>query len=157
MHDLAGGPPTDLLAGLANRHVILVRDNAHLVHQPDLLLVVAVEGIAARVDVGKEPQDMLRRDRLCCYRLGNCGCCHCAGDSAGLGEKSSPSSQLFWAAMEFVRATRFGGVLVNFMEGFCWGGELRYSGVGVSGARGTFRGRISGTAADVVAWKLPRP
>ncbi len=56
--------PTDLLAGLPDRHVVLVRDDAHLVHQPDLLLVVALERIAARVDVGEEAQDGLGRDGL---------------------------------------------------------------------------------------------
>lgn len=59
-----GGELTDLLAGLADRRVVLIEDNAHLVHQADLLLVVAAKGLGPGVDVGEQPEDVVRRDAL---------------------------------------------------------------------------------------------
>ena len=55
---------TYLLAEVADRLVILVEHNADLVHQPNLLSIVAVERGRAGVDVGEESQDILRRDGL---------------------------------------------------------------------------------------------
>lgn len=56
--------PTYLLAEVADRFVILIEDNTDLVHQSDLLCIVAIEGSRARVDVGEESQDVLSRDGL---------------------------------------------------------------------------------------------
>lgn len=62
------GEPTDLLAGLANGQIILIENNADLVHQTDLLLIVAFErGIGGgAIDLGEEAQDVGGRDRLGC-------------------------------------------------------------------------------------------
>jgi hypothetical protein len=45
---------TNLLAEVADRFVIFVEDNAHLVHQSDLFLIVAIQFRRAGVDVGEE-------------------------------------------------------------------------------------------------------
>ena len=77
---------TDLLAGLSDGKVVLVGDNAHLVHETDLLLVVAGESIAAGVDVGEQAEHVLGRDGL--GRGG--GRRH--GEEPGWGRDSWPSS-----------------------------------------------------------------
>ena len=63
---------TQLLAGGSNWQVILVGNDADLIHEADLLLIVAVQGIAAGVDIGEQPQDSFRRNRLR-DGLGGCG------------------------------------------------------------------------------------
>lgn len=68
---------TDLLAGLANGQVVLVGDDAHLIHEADLLLIVAIQRLRAGVDVGEETQHGLGRDGL---RLGRGGGCRRHGD-----------------------------------------------------------------------------
>src|SRR3569833_1104838 len=45
---------TELLASRPNRHVVVIYDNAHLIQEADLLLVVALERLPARVDGGVE-------------------------------------------------------------------------------------------------------
>jgi len=55
---------TKLLAGGANGLIIVIEDDAHLVHQADLLLIVTLERIAPRIDVGEEAEDRLGRDGL---------------------------------------------------------------------------------------------
>lgn len=68
----ARGPArTELLAGSANGHVVLVGHNADLVHEPDLLLIVALERIPARVNVGEKAENRLGGDRGA--GLGDCG------------------------------------------------------------------------------------
>src|SRR5689334_22828176 len=52
---------TELLAGSANWNVVLVEDNANLVHQPDLLLIVTVQGLTSRVNIGEQPQNRFGR------------------------------------------------------------------------------------------------
>ena len=64
---------TDLLAGGANGHVIVISDDANLVHKANLLGIVASERIATGVDIGEQTKHVLGRD----YRLslgdGRCG------------------------------------------------------------------------------------
>ena len=55
---------TQLLAGLANGHIIVICNNAHLVHQSDLLGIVATQSLGGGVDVWEESENILRRDRL---------------------------------------------------------------------------------------------
>lgn len=57
--------PTDLLAEIANWLVVLIEDDADLVHEADLLLIVPLQRCARGVDVGEESQDALRGDGLC--------------------------------------------------------------------------------------------
>ena len=45
---------TNLLAEVSDRFVIFVENNAHLVHQSNLLLVVAIQFCRAGVDIGEE-------------------------------------------------------------------------------------------------------
>lgn len=58
---------TDLLAQVPNRLVILVKDDADLVHEPDLLLIVAIQFCGASVDIGEQLQDI-----LCCDGCSRC-------------------------------------------------------------------------------------
>lgn len=64
---------TNFLARTSNRNVVLVQHNAHLVHEPYLLLVVACHVIVLgggvvcttnerSVDFGEEAQDIRRRN-----------------------------------------------------------------------------------------------
>jgi hypothetical protein len=64
---------TQFLGSTANGYVVVVQDNAHLVHQPYLLLIVALQGIITRSRVvrssdegrvyfGEEAQDIFCRD-----------------------------------------------------------------------------------------------
>lgn len=49
---------TNFLAGCANGLIVVVKHNAHFVHEPDLLLIVAVElGGTGGVYVWEETQD----------------------------------------------------------------------------------------------------
>lgn len=57
-----GWQRTELLAGGPDGQVILVGDDANLIHQADLLLIVALEGFPPRVDVREEAEDVLGRD-----------------------------------------------------------------------------------------------
>jgi hypothetical protein len=50
---------TNLLAEVSDRFVIFVEDNAHLVHQSNLFLIVAIQFRGAGVDVGEEAQNTL--------------------------------------------------------------------------------------------------
>lgn len=68
-----GGRRTNLLAGLADGHVILVGNNADLIHQSDLLLIMTGESFRAGVDIGEEPQHVLRCDRGLLRRGGGSG------------------------------------------------------------------------------------
>jgi hypothetical protein len=52
--DLGVTALTNLLAEVSDRFVILVEDNAHLVHQSNLLLVVAIQFCRAGVDIGEK-------------------------------------------------------------------------------------------------------
>ena len=71
-------PLTDFLAGGADGDIIVVQDDAYLVHQPNLLLIVAIQiGVASghwggsssiKVNVGKESQDIVS-----CHCLSLCG------------------------------------------------------------------------------------
>lgn len=67
---------TNLLAGRANGRIVLVRHDADLVHQADLLLIVARQRLAGGVDVWEETQNGFRRNRLRQRRGGGCrhGC-----------------------------------------------------------------------------------
>lgn len=85
---------TGLLASAANRLVILIQDDAHLVHQTNLLLIVALqlaavarrrlgaggENIAGQggVDVGEKRGDVFRRDLLSSSRGAHIGICFSA-------------------------------------------------------------------------------
>jgi hypothetical protein len=77
---------TDLLAGLSDGEVVLVGDNAHLVHETDLLLIVARESIAAGVNVGEQAEHVLGRDGL-----GRCGRGRRHGVEPGWRRESGPS------------------------------------------------------------------
>jgi len=57
--------PTDLLAEIANWLVVLIEDDADLVHEADLLLIVPLQRCARGVDIGEESQNALRGDGLC--------------------------------------------------------------------------------------------
>ena len=59
-----GDKRTGLLAGIANGLVILVQDDADLVHQTDLLRIVTRESIGVGVDIGEETEDGLGGDGL---------------------------------------------------------------------------------------------
>jgi hypothetical protein len=50
---------TNLLAEVSDRLVIFVEDNAHLVHQSNLLFIVAIQFRGAGVDIGEEAQNTL--------------------------------------------------------------------------------------------------
>lgn len=55
---------TDFLAGCSNGLIIVVKHNAHFVHEPDLLRIVAIElGGAGGVDVWEETQNGFCGDR----------------------------------------------------------------------------------------------
>ncbi len=55
---------TYLLAKVSNGLVILIQDNAHLVHQPNLLFIMTVELCRARIDIWEKSQNAFSRDRL---------------------------------------------------------------------------------------------
>ncbi len=55
---------TYFLAEVSDWLVILVKNDADLVHQPNLFSIMAIELSRACVDVRKEPQDTLRRNGL---------------------------------------------------------------------------------------------
>lgn len=65
---------TELLAGLADGHVVLVEDDADLVHQTDLLLIMAGEGLGGGVNVGEETEDGIGGDGLSRGGGGGGGC-----------------------------------------------------------------------------------
>lgn len=67
---MAEAQRTNLLACSANWLVVLVEDDADLVHQADLLLIVTGQGLGAGVNVGEETEHSLSRDGL-----GSDGCC----------------------------------------------------------------------------------
>lgn len=78
---------TNFLAGAANGEVVVVEDNADLVHETDLLLIIADEivvvggrsGAGQRgVDLGKQAEDIFGRDL---WRLSDSG----GGGSAHVG------------------------------------------------------------------------
>lgn len=76
-----GGAHTDLLAGGTNGLVVLVQDDAHLIHESNLLLIVTVElRGAGGVDIGEETKDVFGRDGcgLRCLDHGSCCCRHFA-------------------------------------------------------------------------------
>lgn len=56
--------PTDLLAEVADWLVVLVEDNADLVHEANLLLVVPLHGRAGGVNVREQAQNAVCGDRL---------------------------------------------------------------------------------------------
>ena len=62
--DLGVTALTNLLAEVSDRLVILVEDNAHLVHQSNLFFIVTIELCGAGIDVGEESQNALGRDGL---------------------------------------------------------------------------------------------
>lgn len=63
---------TDLLAGSADGLVIFVQDNADLVHEADLLLIVTVElRGAGGIDVGEEVENRLGSNWRGLRRLGH--------------------------------------------------------------------------------------
>ena len=75
---------TDFLAGAPNGVVIVVEDDAYLLHKPDLLLIVALEVIGrrlstvrrgqVRIDLREEVDDILGGDGLrCCAHSGGAG------------------------------------------------------------------------------------
>lgn len=66
---------TNLLARSANGRIVLIRDDADLVHQADLLLVVARQCLAGGIDVWEETKHGFSRNRL--GRGGGGGCRHC--------------------------------------------------------------------------------
>lgn len=66
---------TNLLARSANGHIVLVSDDADLVHQSDLLLIVAGQCLAGGIDVWEKTKHGLSRNRL--RRGGGNGCRHC--------------------------------------------------------------------------------
>jgi hypothetical protein len=73
-----GHEMADLLAGVTDGQVILIDDNADLIHEADLLLIVAGKSLGAGVDVGEQTQHVLGRDGL--RRLGDgCGGRHVWG------------------------------------------------------------------------------
>lgn len=55
---------TDLFASSADGQVVLVQDDADLVHQADLFLVVAGQRFRGGIDVGEQTQHVLSRDGL---------------------------------------------------------------------------------------------
>ena len=58
-------PPTYLLAEISNRLVILVKNNADLIHQPDLFFVILTfQPARAGVNIWEKSQDALSRDGL---------------------------------------------------------------------------------------------
>lgn len=87
--DYGGIERTDLLAGASNWPVIVIQNNADLIHQTDLLFIVTLKLAAARsvclacgedftgergIDLGEESGNVVRRDlrRTCDCR----GCAH---------------------------------------------------------------------------------
>ncbi len=60
----ATGMHTYLLAEVSNWFVILIEDNADLVHQPNLLFIVTVKLSGARIDIWEKSQNAFSRDRL---------------------------------------------------------------------------------------------
>lgn len=55
---------TDFLAEVSNWLVVLVEDDADLVHEADLLLIVPLKCGAGGIDVREESEDVVRRDGL---------------------------------------------------------------------------------------------
>lgn len=72
------GLRTNFLAGCANSLVIVVQNNAHLVHEADLLRIVTIElGGAGGVDVWEETKDRVSSKRRGLRGLKHgCSCRH---------------------------------------------------------------------------------
>lgn len=56
---------TELLASLANRQIIVIGNNADLIHQANLLLIVAGKRLGTGVDVWKEAEEGIDGHGLC--------------------------------------------------------------------------------------------
>ncbi len=55
---------TNLLAEVSNGLVILIEDNADLIHQSNLFFIVTVKLCGARIDVWEKSQNAFSRNRL---------------------------------------------------------------------------------------------
>lgn len=53
---------TDLLAEVSNWFIVLVQDDADLVHEADLLLIVPLKCGTGGIDIGEEAEDVVCRD-----------------------------------------------------------------------------------------------